>query len=255
MTAGEHGRSGSGSAPAPPAPGEEHAIGRPEEDAAHDERHREDAGHTDDGLAEAGRQHWPLAPRGHDEGGGGADRRASPAAARGGDEDRPAQAARQGTATSAPDRGAGGTPPGQGAGMDPPRDAQGARAEPAAATSAPDRGAQSAPPGRAAGTDPSRGSGARSGREGGDERLFAGERASEYQRRFSALKGEFVDDPRRAVREVDGLVGEMLEELTRRFHGQRDALAERLSDEHADTEELRHAFAGYRAFLDRLLAL
>jgi hypothetical protein len=221
MTQSERGRVGSGSAPAPPAPDEEDAAtARPEEDAAGDEGRTRGVDHAGGGFAEAGRQRWPLAPRGHDEGGGGAGRRASPAAPRAGDEDRAAHAPGQATATREPDRRAQDAQPERAPGMHPPRD-----------------GAE------------------HSGHEGGDDRLVAGERANEYQRRFTSLKGEFVDDPRRAVREVDRLVGEMLEELERGFRGRRATLSERLSDEHAGTEELRHAFADYGAFLDRLLAL
>ena len=43
--------------------------------------------------------------------------------------------------------------------------------------------------------------------------LIEPERAESYNSRWKELKGEFVDDPRRAVRGANELVGEVLDEL------------------------------------------
>ena len=47
------------------------------------------------------------------------------------------------------------------------------------------------------------------------------DRADDYGSRWDALKGDFVDEPRRAVRQADELVGELLDELQRLFADQR----------------------------------
>src|SRR5215213_6714644 len=51
--------------------------------------------------------------------------------------------------------------------------------------------------------------------------LIEPERAESYNSRWKELKGEFVDDPRRAVRGANELVGEVLDELEELFRRQR----------------------------------
>jgi hypothetical protein len=86
------------------------------------------------------------------------------------------------------------------------------------------------------------------------EALIAPDRATAYQDRWNELKGEFVDDPRHTVRRIDGLVGEVLDELEQVFRRQRGELESGTADEGASTEDLRVAFGRYREFFDRLLA-
>jgi hypothetical protein len=86
------------------------------------------------------------------------------------------------------------------------------------------------------------------------EALIAPDRATAYQDRWNELKGEFVDDPRHTVRRIDGLVGEVLDELEQVFRRQRGELESGTADESASTEDLRVAFGRYREFFDRLLA-
>lgn len=84
--------------------------------------------------------------------------------------------------------------------------------------------------------------------------LIAPERARDFEARWSELKGAFVDEPRRAVRQANELVGEVLDELERLFGDQRGELERGLDDERTSTEDLRVALGRYRSFFDRLLS-
>ena len=84
--------------------------------------------------------------------------------------------------------------------------------------------------------------------------LIEPERAESYNSRWKELKGEFVDDPRRAVRGANELVGEVLDELEELFRHQRTDLEQGLDSEQTTTEDLRQALIRYRSFFDRLLS-
>jgi hypothetical protein len=84
--------------------------------------------------------------------------------------------------------------------------------------------------------------------------LIEAERAESYNSRWKELKGEFVDDPRRAVRGANELVGEVLDELEELFRHQRTDLEQGLDGEQTTTEDLRQALRRYRYFFDRLLS-
>jgi hypothetical protein len=84
--------------------------------------------------------------------------------------------------------------------------------------------------------------------------LIEPERAESYNSRWKELKGEFVDDPRRAVRGANELVGEVLDELEELFRRQRTDLEQGLDSEQTSTEDLRQAVIRYRSFFDRLLS-
>ena len=84
--------------------------------------------------------------------------------------------------------------------------------------------------------------------------LIEPERAESYNSRWKELKGEFVDDPRRAVRGANELVGEVLEELEELFRRQRTDLEHGLDSEQTTTEDLRQALIRHRSFFDRLLS-
>ncbi len=92
------------------------------------------------------------------------------------------------------------------------------------------------------------------GESGTRERLVPAERAEDYGSRWDALKGDFVDEPRRAVRQADELVGELLDELQRLFGDQRRNLEQGFDHDRASTEDLRLALRRYRSFFDRLLS-
>jgi hypothetical protein len=84
--------------------------------------------------------------------------------------------------------------------------------------------------------------------------LIPPERAESYNSRWNELKSEFVDEPRRAVRGANELVGEVLDELEELFRGQRADLEHGLDSEQTTTEDLRQALGRYRSFFDRLLS-
>jgi hypothetical protein len=79
-------------------------------------------------------------------------------------------------------------------------------------------------------------------------------RAESYNSRWKELKGEFVDDPRRAVQGANELVGEALDELEELFRRQRTDLEQGLGSEQTSTEDLRQALIRHRSFFDRLLS-
>jgi hypothetical protein len=84
--------------------------------------------------------------------------------------------------------------------------------------------------------------------------LIEPELAGSYNSRWKELKSEFVDDPRRAVRGANELVGEVLDELEELFRRQRTDLEQGLDSEQTTTEDLRQALRRYRSFFDRLLS-
>lgn len=84
--------------------------------------------------------------------------------------------------------------------------------------------------------------------------LIEPEWAESYNSRWKELKGEFVDDPRGAVRGANELVGEALDELEELFRRQRADLEQGLDSEQTTTEDLRQALIRHRSFFDRLLS-
>jgi hypothetical protein len=84
--------------------------------------------------------------------------------------------------------------------------------------------------------------------------LIAADRAESYNSRWNELKSDFVDEPSRAVRGANELVGEVLDELEELFRSQRADLEQGLDSEQTTTEDLRQALGRYRSFFDRLLS-
>jgi hypothetical protein len=84
--------------------------------------------------------------------------------------------------------------------------------------------------------------------------LIEPERAESYNSRWKELKGEFVDDPRGAVRGANELVGEAFDELEELFRRQRTDLEQGLDTEQTTTEDLRQALIRHRSFFDHLLS-
>lgn len=85
--------------------------------------------------------------------------------------------------------------------------------------------------------------------------LVTADRAESYTTRWDGVKGEFVDEPRRAVADADALVGELLDELQELFKSQRAEIERGLDNDEASTEDLRVALRRYRSFFDRLLSI
>ena len=85
--------------------------------------------------------------------------------------------------------------------------------------------------------------------------LVTRDRADSYGARWDSVKGEFVDEPRRAVADADALVGELLDELQELFKQQRTQIEQGLDADETSTEDLRLALRRYRSFFDRLLSI
>ena len=81
------------------------------------------------------------------------------------------------------------------------------------------------------------------------------EDAGKLNERWNSLQVRFVDEPKDAVREADGLVAEVIQKLTERFAEERDGLEKQWqSGSDVSTEDLRMALRHYRSFFQRLLA-
>jgi hypothetical protein len=85
--------------------------------------------------------------------------------------------------------------------------------------------------------------------------LLAADDAERFRARWTDVQNGFVDAPRQAVEQADGLVAELMQHLARTFSEERDGL-ERQWDrgDEVSTDELRTAFQRYRSFFERLLA-
>ena len=72
---------------------------------------------------------------------------------------------------------------------------------------------------------------------------------------WRAIQANFVDNPRSAVSEAHGLVGQVIDNIVRQFENERTQLEQRWSSgEDVSTEDLRKVLQTYRDFFGRLLA-
>lgn len=89
-----------------------------------------------------------------------------------------------------------------------------------------------------------------------EQTLFADDELADLRARWSAVQAAFVDDPKECVHKADGLVSDLVEQLTTGFGRARSRLEEQWArGEEASTEDLRVALMHYREFFDRLLAV
>ena len=78
---------------------------------------------------------------------------------------------------------------------------------------------------------------------------------SSHREKWTGIQTKFVDDPRQAVEEADGLVAEVIHELASRFSEQKKTLESKWhSGADVSTEDLRVALRMYRAFFQRLMS-
>jgi hypothetical protein len=93
-------------------------------------------------------------------------------------------------------------------------------------------------------------------RDDGDQaQLLADDEGAELGRRWEAIQVTFVDDPRRAVEDADGLVAHVMQQLADGFARERENLEGQWSrGEDVSTEDLRVALQRYRSFFQRLLS-
>lgn len=90
------------------------------------------------------------------------------------------------------------------------------------------------------------------------EPLFSSDLSSDLRAQWDSVQIGFVDDPQRAVRDADALVGRALKSLAQTFADERarfDGPADANDESSANTEDLRLALRRYRSFFDRLLSL
>ncbi|HEV8440536.1 MAG TPA: hypothetical protein VGT40_20800 [Methylomirabilota bacterium] len=86
--------------------------------------------------------------------------------------------------------------------------------------------------------------------------LFSGDEGGRFRDRWAGIQAGFVDDPRRAVEQADGLVAEVMQRLAQVFADERAKLEGQWSrGNDISTEDLRLALRRYRGFFDRLLSV
>jgi hypothetical protein len=84
--------------------------------------------------------------------------------------------------------------------------------------------------------------------------LFAADEAERFRNAWREVQGEFVDEPREAVKQADRLVADLMQRLASQFSEQRAGLEERWDGQQdVSTEDLRVALTRYRSFFERLL--
>ena len=86
--------------------------------------------------------------------------------------------------------------------------------------------------------------------------LFLGNQADAMRGRWTEIQAAFVDEPRRAVEQADGLVAETIKKLAEMFAAERDRLEGQWGQgDDVSTEDLRQALQRYRSFFTRLLSV
>jgi len=84
--------------------------------------------------------------------------------------------------------------------------------------------------------------------------LFDHEDVTAFRASWDKVQARFVDDPRAAVQDADGLVADVMQSLQTTFADRKQEWAGDGQDgSTAETENLRQALRRYRSFLDRLL--
>jgi hypothetical protein len=84
--------------------------------------------------------------------------------------------------------------------------------------------------------------------------LLSEELSATFQRRWEEVQTRFVDEPRGAVEDADGLVANLMQQLAEGFAQERERLeAQWGRGEDISTEDLRVALQRYRSFFQRLL--
>jgi hypothetical protein len=92
-------------------------------------------------------------------------------------------------------------------------------------------------------------------RDHDDAPLLREDEGAELSSRWESIQVTFVDDPRRAVEEADGLVAQVMQQLADGFARERENLEGQWTrGEDVSTEDLRVALQRYRSFFQRLLS-
>jgi hypothetical protein len=100
------------------------------------------------------------------------------------------------------------------------------------------------------------GGGAQMVREQPAAQLFPDTESHDFRARWERIQVNFVDEPRRAVQEADGLVADTMKRLIDNFSGERKKMeAVWVRGDDVSTEDLRVSLQRYRSFFNRLLTL
>ncbi|MGC1904263.1 MAG: hypothetical protein WA715_10630 [Candidatus Acidiferrum sp.] len=86
--------------------------------------------------------------------------------------------------------------------------------------------------------------------------LFSPEETKNFRDRWDGIQVGFVDEPRRAVEQADGLVAAAMQRLAEQFSEERSRLEQQwIHGGDVSTEDLRLALRRYRSFFGRLLSV
>lgn len=86
--------------------------------------------------------------------------------------------------------------------------------------------------------------------------LFPGNELENLRTRWKEIQTAFVDEPRKAVEQADGLVASAMKRLAEVFAEERSKLEQQWDrGDNVSTEDLRVALQRYRTFFERLLAV
>ena len=90
----------------------------------------------------------------------------------------------------------------------------------------------------------------------GSTPLFPSSELETLRTRWKEVQTAFVDEPRRAVEQADGLVASAMKRLAEVFSEERSGLEKQWDrGDSVSTEDLRVALQRYRSFFDRLLSV
>jgi hypothetical protein len=88
------------------------------------------------------------------------------------------------------------------------------------------------------------------------EPLFPSTELESLRTRWKEVQTAFVDEPRKAVEQADGLVASAMKRLAEVFAEERSRLEQQWDrGDNVSTEDLRVALQRYRSFFDRLLSV
>ena len=86
--------------------------------------------------------------------------------------------------------------------------------------------------------------------------LLSAKEEEDFRARWNTIQSGFVDEPRRAVEDADGLVAHIMQRLAQSFSDQKGNLETQWDNsQQVSTEDLRMALRRYRSFFDRLLSI
>jgi hypothetical protein len=84
---------------------------------------------------------------------------------------------------------------------------------------------------------------------------LGGHSTEDSWQQWRKIQADFVDNPRDAVSDAHGLVGELIDNIVRQFNEERNQMEQRWSSgQDVSTEELRTCLQTYRDFFGRLLS-